>query len=65
MFVNIVSNETHPVCPTAEVFDVETNERVNKTYNNMQMPKVENKTIVIDDYSMRRFTRRSRGELNT
>lgn len=36
----------------AEVFDVETNERVNTTYNNMQMPKVENKTIVIDDYSM-------------
>lgn len=36
----------------AEVFDVETNERVNDTYNNMQMPKVENKTIVIDDYSM-------------
>lgn len=31
---------------------METNERVNNTYNNMQMPKVENKTIVIDDYSM-------------
>lgn len=31
---------------------METNERVNDTYNNMQMPKVENKTIVIDDYSM-------------
>ncbi|KAI3374930.1 hypothetical protein L3Q82_021461 [Scortum barcoo] len=36
-----------------KVFDVETNERVNNTCNNMQMPKVENKTIIIDDYSMR------------
>ncbi|XP_030259535.1 dipeptidyl aminopeptidase-like protein 6 isoform X2 [Sparus aurata] len=35
-----------------KVFDVETNERVNNTYNNMQMPKVENKTIVIDDYTL-------------
>uniref|UniRef100_A0A8D3C7K1 Dipeptidyl-peptidase 6b n=1 Tax=Scophthalmus maximus TaxID=52904 RepID=A0A8D3C7K1_SCOMX len=35
----------------AEVFDVETNERVNNTYNNMQMPKLEYKTITIDDYS--------------
>lgn len=34
------------------MFDVETNDRVNITYNSMQMPKVENKTIVIDDYSM-------------
>uniref|UniRef100_A0A671YZ01 Dipeptidyl-peptidase 6b n=1 Tax=Sparus aurata TaxID=8175 RepID=A0A671YZ01_SPAAU len=39
-------------CKGEQVFDVETNERVNNTYNNMQMPKVENKTIVIDDYSM-------------
>uniref|UniRef100_A0A667ZT32 Dipeptidyl-peptidase 6b n=1 Tax=Myripristis murdjan TaxID=586833 RepID=A0A667ZT32_9TELE len=38
--------------PTAEVFDVETNERVNSTYHNMQMPKVEYKTITIDDYSI-------------
>uniref|UniRef100_A0A8C6L993 Dipeptidyl-peptidase 6b n=1 Tax=Nothobranchius furzeri TaxID=105023 RepID=A0A8C6L993_NOTFU len=34
------------------MFDVELNENVNATYNNMQMPKVENKTITIDDYSM-------------
>ncbi|TMS09768.1 Dipeptidyl aminopeptidase-like protein 6 [Larimichthys crocea] len=33
-----------------KVYDVEMNERVNHTYNNMQMPKVENKTITIDDY---------------
>ncbi len=31
---------------------METNERVNDTYNSMQMPKVENKAIIIDDYSM-------------
>ncbi|TKS79800.1 Dipeptidyl aminopeptidase-like protein 6 DPPX [Collichthys lucidus] len=35
-----------------EVYDVEMNERVNHTYNNMQMPKVENKTITIDDYTL-------------
>uniref|UniRef100_A0A3Q3X219 Uncharacterized protein n=1 Tax=Mola mola TaxID=94237 RepID=A0A3Q3X219_MOLML len=34
------------------VFDVERNERVNDTCNKMQMPRVENKTIVIDDYSI-------------
>uniref|UniRef100_A0A4W6DIZ6 Dipeptidyl-peptidase 6b n=1 Tax=Lates calcarifer TaxID=8187 RepID=A0A4W6DIZ6_LATCA len=34
-----------------KVFDVETNEKVNDTYNNMQMPRVENETITIDDYS--------------
>uniref|UniRef100_A0A3B4Z177 Dipeptidyl peptidase like 6 n=1 Tax=Stegastes partitus TaxID=144197 RepID=A0A3B4Z177_9TELE len=34
-----------------KVFDVETNERVNNTYNNMQMPRVEYETITIDDYS--------------
>lgn len=39
-------------CLTAEVFDVETNEIVNNTYNNMQMPRVEYETITIDDYSM-------------
>uniref|UniRef100_A0A3Q1I5L8 Uncharacterized protein n=1 Tax=Anabas testudineus TaxID=64144 RepID=A0A3Q1I5L8_ANATE len=37
---------------TAEVFDVETNEKVNVTYNSMQMPKVQYETITIDDYSM-------------
>lgn len=36
---------------TSEVFDVETNKRVSDTYSSMQMPKVENKIIVIDDYS--------------
>ncbi|XP_058499708.1 dipeptidyl aminopeptidase-like protein 6 isoform X3 [Solea solea] len=35
-----------------KVFDVETNERVNNTYNIMQMPKVEYKTITIDDYTL-------------
>uniref|UniRef100_A0A667ZU88 Dipeptidyl-peptidase 6b n=1 Tax=Myripristis murdjan TaxID=586833 RepID=A0A667ZU88_9TELE len=35
-----------------KVFDVETNERVNSTYHNMQMPKVEYKTITIDDYTL-------------
>lgn len=30
---------------------METNEKVNDTYANMQMPRVENKLIVIDDYS--------------
>ncbi|XP_056247927.1 dipeptidyl aminopeptidase-like protein 6 isoform X2 [Seriola aureovittata] len=33
-----------------KVFDVETNEKVNETYNSMQMPRVEYKTITIDDY---------------
>ncbi|KAM3866400.1 A-type potassium channel modulatory protein DPP6-like [Diretmus argenteus] len=33
-----------------KVVDVETNERVNETYYNMQMPKVEYETITIDDY---------------
>lgn len=31
---------------------MERNERVNDTCNKMQMPRVENKTIVIDDYSI-------------
>ncbi|XP_068604509.1 A-type potassium channel modulatory protein DPP6-like [Brachionichthys hirsutus] len=35
-----------------KMFDVETNERVNDMYNNMQMPKVENKTLIIDDYTL-------------
>ncbi|XP_076000936.1 A-type potassium channel modulatory protein DPP6-like [Genypterus blacodes] len=35
-----------------KVFDVETNERVTKTYNNMQMPRVEYETITIDDYTL-------------
>uniref|UniRef100_A0A4W6DHN1 Dipeptidyl-peptidase 6b n=1 Tax=Lates calcarifer TaxID=8187 RepID=A0A4W6DHN1_LATCA len=35
-----------------KVFDVETNEKVNDTYNNMQMPRVENETITIDDYTL-------------
>uniref|UniRef100_A0A7N8WY59 Dipeptidyl-peptidase 6b n=1 Tax=Mastacembelus armatus TaxID=205130 RepID=A0A7N8WY59_9TELE len=33
-----------------KVFDVETNEKVNTTYHNMQMPRVEYETITIDDY---------------
>uniref|UniRef100_A0A667ZCU6 Dipeptidyl-peptidase 6b n=1 Tax=Myripristis murdjan TaxID=586833 RepID=A0A667ZCU6_9TELE len=39
-------------CKGEQVFDVETNERVNSTYHNMQMPKVEYKTITIDDYTL-------------
>uniref|UniRef100_A0A8C9ZNN0 Dipeptidyl-peptidase 6b n=1 Tax=Sander lucioperca TaxID=283035 RepID=A0A8C9ZNN0_SANLU len=35
-----------------KVFDVETNEIVNNTYNNMQMPRVEYETITIDDYTL-------------
>lgn len=30
---------------------METNQKVNDTYSNMQMPTVEHKVIVIDDYS--------------
>lgn len=37
---------------STEMHDVETNQQVNSTYNNLQTPKVENKTINIDDYSM-------------
>lgn len=44
------TNPAHSVL-IAEAFSVETNENVNETYSSMQMPKVENKTIVIDDYS--------------
>lgn len=33
------------------MFDVETNKRASDAYSSMQMPKVENKIIVIDDYS--------------
>uniref|UniRef100_A0A3Q4HNX9 Dipeptidyl-peptidase 6b n=1 Tax=Neolamprologus brichardi TaxID=32507 RepID=A0A3Q4HNX9_NEOBR len=33
-----------------EVFDVETNKRLNNTHNNMQMPRVEYKTIDIEGY---------------
>uniref|UniRef100_A0A665U1I2 Dipeptidyl-peptidase 6b n=1 Tax=Echeneis naucrates TaxID=173247 RepID=A0A665U1I2_ECHNA len=35
-----------------KVFDVETNERVNSTYYNMQMPRLEYETITIDDYTL-------------
>ncbi|XP_034742877.1 dipeptidyl aminopeptidase-like protein 6 isoform X1 [Etheostoma cragini] len=35
-----------------KVFDVETNESVNNTYNNMQMPRVEYENITIDDYTL-------------
>lgn len=33
------------------MFDLETNRRVGDAYSSMQMPRVENKIIVIDDYS--------------
>uniref|UniRef100_A0A669F1U9 Dipeptidyl-peptidase 6b n=1 Tax=Oreochromis niloticus TaxID=8128 RepID=A0A669F1U9_ORENI len=35
-----------------KVFDVETNKRLNNTYNNMQMPRVEYKTIDIEGYTL-------------
>ncbi|XP_049454716.1 dipeptidyl aminopeptidase-like protein 6 isoform X2 [Epinephelus fuscoguttatus] len=35
-----------------KVFNVETNERLNNTHNNMQMPRVEYETITIDDYTL-------------
>uniref|UniRef100_A0A6Q2Z4T5 Dipeptidyl-peptidase 6b n=1 Tax=Esox lucius TaxID=8010 RepID=A0A6Q2Z4T5_ESOLU len=35
-----------------EVMDLETNEEVNSTFYNMQMPKVEYKTVTIDDYTL-------------
>nr|XP_057922438.1 dipeptidyl aminopeptidase-like protein 6 isoform X1 [Doryrhamphus excisus] len=35
-----------------KLFDLETNERVNNTYYNMQMPKVEYETITIDDSTL-------------
>ncbi|XP_060940676.1 dipeptidyl aminopeptidase-like protein 6 [Limanda limanda] len=35
-----------------KVIDVETNARVNHTYSNMQMPKVEYKTLTIEDYTL-------------
>uniref|UniRef100_A0A8P4KCZ4 Dipeptidyl-peptidase 6b n=1 Tax=Dicentrarchus labrax TaxID=13489 RepID=A0A8P4KCZ4_DICLA len=34
------------------VFDVELNEKVTKKCDELQMPKVENKTIIIDDYTL-------------
>ncbi|XP_061653237.1 dipeptidyl aminopeptidase-like protein 6b isoform X2 [Phyllopteryx taeniolatus] len=40
------------VCLSAELLDVETNKRVNTTYNNLQMPRVEYQTISIDDYTL-------------
>ncbi|KAM4556955.1 A-type potassium channel modulatory protein DPP6-like isoform 5-T5 [Fundulus diaphanus] len=48
-----------------KVLDVETNERVNDTYNNMQMPKVENKTITIDDYTLTMQILKPAGFTNT
>ncbi|XP_061653238.1 dipeptidyl aminopeptidase-like protein 6b isoform X3 [Phyllopteryx taeniolatus] len=35
-----------------KLLDVETNKRVNTTYNNLQMPRVEYQTISIDDYTL-------------
>uniref|UniRef100_A0A6Q2YME4 Dipeptidyl-peptidase 6b n=1 Tax=Esox lucius TaxID=8010 RepID=A0A6Q2YME4_ESOLU len=35
-----------------KVMDLETNEEVNSTFYNMQMPKVEYKTVTIDDYTL-------------
>ncbi|CAJ1072300.1 dipeptidyl aminopeptidase-like protein 6 isoform X1 [Xyrichtys novacula] len=49
---NVPSVAVYRTKDKEKVFDVETNEGVNATYNNMQMPKVENKTITIDDYTL-------------
>ncbi|XP_055084460.1 dipeptidyl aminopeptidase-like protein 6 isoform X2 [Periophthalmus magnuspinnatus] len=35
-----------------KILDIETNEKLNVTYNNMQMPRVEYDTITIDDYTL-------------
>ncbi|KAJ8012088.1 hypothetical protein DPEC_G00065050 [Dallia pectoralis] len=35
-----------------KILDLETNEEVNNTVHNMQMPRVEYKTITIDDYTL-------------
>uniref|UniRef100_A0AAQ4RKR5 Dipeptidyl-peptidase 6b n=1 Tax=Gasterosteus aculeatus aculeatus TaxID=481459 RepID=A0AAQ4RKR5_GASAC len=35
-----------------KVFDVETNERVNDTYHNLQMPRVEYETFTVGDYTL-------------
>lgn len=35
----------------SELLDVETNEELNTTLNNTQMPKVEYRKISVDDYS--------------
>uniref|UniRef100_A0A1A8LGP0 Dipeptidyl-peptidase 6b n=1 Tax=Nothobranchius pienaari TaxID=704102 RepID=A0A1A8LGP0_9TELE len=48
-----------------KMFDVELNENVNATYNNMQMPKVENKTITIDDYTLTMQILKPAGFVNT
>ncbi|XP_034559816.1 dipeptidyl aminopeptidase-like protein 6 isoform X3 [Notolabrus celidotus] len=49
---NVPSVAVYKTQDRQKVLDVETNESVNTTYNKMQMPKVENKTIIIDDYTL-------------
>ncbi|XP_075953479.1 A-type potassium channel modulatory protein DPP6-like [Anarhichas minor] len=48
-----------------KVFDVETNERVNKKYDNLQMPRVEYETITIDDYTLTMQILKPAGFVNT
>ncbi|RVE61918.1 hypothetical protein OJAV_G00175260 [Oryzias javanicus] len=48
-----------------KMYDVETNQQVNITYNNLQTPKVENKTINIDDYTLTMQILKPAGFLNT
>ncbi|XP_061835469.1 A-type potassium channel modulatory protein DPP6-like isoform X2 [Nerophis lumbriciformis] len=36
-----------------KLFDLETNEHVNHTYHNMQMPRVEYENVTIDDYTLK------------
>ena len=50
--VNFLSPPLVPydLSSTAELCDLETNEDANTSFEGMQMPLVENKTITIDDY---------------
>uniref|UniRef100_A0A3P9J962 Dipeptidyl-peptidase 6b n=1 Tax=Oryzias latipes TaxID=8090 RepID=A0A3P9J962_ORYLA len=48
-----------------KMYDVETNQQVNSTYNNLQTPKVENKTINIDDYTLTMQILKPAGFINT
>ncbi|XP_024129584.1 dipeptidyl aminopeptidase-like protein 6 isoform X4 [Oryzias melastigma] len=48
-----------------KMYDVETNQQVNITYNNLQTPRVENKTINIDDYTLTMQILKPAGFINT
>uniref|UniRef100_A0A8C2Z8F5 Dipeptidyl-peptidase 6b n=1 Tax=Cyclopterus lumpus TaxID=8103 RepID=A0A8C2Z8F5_CYCLU len=48
----VLTQSLRSTAAACQVFDVETNERVNSTYNNLQMPRVEYETITIEDYTL-------------